>query len=160
MELDPPLGDRSPEYFPGLVATGTAAYPSDTSDLEDLPDSTLSELHHVELKLMLTLVEFYRKFHGWRMFAETYHDTPLDEFLAVAHPPGDQDHWTGPSYVDPDTCRAVLSQNEDYLDAVGDAMADMAERHNEDTDGENIPPDLDAQAEQYAASKNEEIAEL
>ena len=66
---------RDIKHFPELAASGLTGYPDDPSaeafdDIED--DRIESEANRAELRVMMAVVNFYTRFHGWRLFAEEH----------------------------------------------------------------------------------------
>jgi hypothetical protein len=151
--------DRALEYFPDLAAGGLMAYRTDLSDeaLDDLEtDRDSSAVYLSELRLLNSVVDFYINFHGWRLFAKEFLGVTLDELLGVSVPE-DGDDVSGRSFVlaiDEQLCQNVLSLKQDYLEAYPSLLEKWADDlgHSD----EEMTPDLDVRAEEYAAGLAED----
>jgi len=156
-------GDRSgtTEVFTGLAALALTAYAEDYSGFDDLEiDRIPSPLAKAEMSLAKTLVEFYTRFHGWRIFAEKYLDVTLDEFLAIIRPPEASDSaldpFAGPHgvpAVDEELCENTLSYYRDYLEAYQSLREEYADRAG--MERPDAPLDLDDRAEAFAQAIGE-----
>jgi len=155
--------DRSgtTEVFTGLAGLARTAYAEDYSGFDDLEiDRIPSPLAKAEMSLAKTLVEFYTRFHGWRIFAEEYLDVTLDEFLAIIRPPEAADSaldpFAGPHGVpaiDEDLCENTLSYYRDYLEAYQTLREEYADRAG--MEQPDAPMDLDERAEAFAQAIGE-----
>jgi len=141
------------EVFPELAAAGSLAYPDDLSGetFDDLDDDRISsEVYQTEVRLLHALVDFYTRFHGWRLFAEEHLDVTLDGLLDISAPEGEDTvgNTHGIAEIDEQLCENILSMKRDYLEAYPALLKEWA--GDMETDAEDVDADLDARAQNFA----------
>lgn len=145
--------NRAITRFPNLAASGLIAYPDDlsTEAFDDLDDDRISsEVYQSEVRLLHALVDFYTRFHGWRLFAEEHLDITLDELLEISAPAGEDGvrdtHRI--AEIDENLCENILSLKRDYLEAYPALLEEWASDIDQDTEAVNA--DLDVRAQNFA----------
>lgn len=149
--------DRSHDPFADLATTGLIGYPL-VSDDESPIDLMILD---AERRLCYTVAEFYRWFHGWRLFAEEHLEVTFDEFIRFGRPDADRPPgmvMADAFMLDEETCDHLLSLYGAYLESYPELIATMAERFD-DIDGPDDPADvdLDAQLEVIAEAIADEL---
>lgn len=138
--------DRSRPYFVELAAGSLLGYRIDRSERVDFAPSKVAL---TEDKLIQTVVEFYECFHTWRLLAEEHLDVALDELLQATQSERRLfDTYTGPGWMDEETCRHALSRMNLYIDAY-EEQVEMIGPLFEDAGEEIAPVDLDARVEEH-----------
>lgn len=140
---------RHEDFMQNLAATGLLGYPSDISweSYEKIPDDRIpSELRYTEMQLADALIDFYTRYHGWRMFAEDEIGITLDELLSISmlEPDGER-RSVVPHRIPAVTerlCENTLSLNQEYLQA----LPNLVEYRGEDEEA----LDLEARAQRFA----------
>lgn len=152
--------NREMGCFPELAAASMIAYSSDLSseafdDLED--DHISSEVYQTEVRLLTAVVDFYTRFHGWRLFAEEQLDITLDKFLDISSPGVDDGpgNTHGINEISEQLGESILSLKRDYLEAYPTLIEEWADDMGEDTEAINV--DLDVQARNYADGLGEAV---
>jgi hypothetical protein len=143
------------EYFPGLAASASLAYRTESGDASaGSPPFFHGEAFVSEVRLLWALARFAETFHMWRLFAEEHLELELDMLLSVTQPVEDPEEVWTPASIEEAACRAVLSSMSGYLDAF-EAVRERVAAHY---DGEVDPyPGPEAVAEEQAAELAETI---
>ena len=143
------------KQFPNLAAGGLLAYPSDLSggEFDDLEDDRIpSEVHESEIRLMHAVVEFYTRFHGWRIFAEETLEISLSELLRITD--ADDETTIGEVHkINEQLGENILSIKQDYLEAYPTLLREWGE----DMGKEIGDIDLDGRARNYAEGLAEAV---
>ena len=147
------------KMFPKLGANGSLAYAGDLSDegfdafdTDRLP----SEVREKEEQMMMAVIKFRTRYHGWRIFAEEHLNITFDEFLGVTSTGGEDDlDRVGVVEINEQICKNVVRIHGDYIEAYPPLLeewAGMLDDVDEDStpDREEIEANLDARAETFA----------
>jgi len=147
--------DRNINYFPELAAGGLLGYPDDLDMFDDIEDDRIaSEAYRGELRLTMAVVNFYTRFHGWRLFAEEHLGVTLDEFLDVTMEEAvEDDGVVAAMEIDEKTCENVLSLKEDYLEAYPGLVRSTLKDEEEG----DLEIDLDERAQKRADTLGEVV---
>lgn len=147
--------DRNIKYFPELAAGGLLGYPEDLDMFDDIEDDRIaSEAYRGELRLTMAVVNFYTRFHGWRLFAEEHLGVTLDEFLDVTMEDAvEDDGVVAAMEIDEKTCENVLSVKEDYLEAYPGLVRSTLKDEEEG----DLEIDLDERAQKRAQTLGEVV---
>jgi hypothetical protein len=149
-------GGTVEESMQSLAGTGPMGYPSDIlgDSYDDLPEDRIpSELHQWERRLVVALVDFHTRYHGWRMFAEDEVGITLDELLSISMPEADGGNRSivthGIPAVTERLCENTLLLNQEYLQV----LSDLVEYRSEGDEA----LDLEARAQRFAERMAESV---